>query len=139
FLARPSPPQRSATNLRTLVDEVLLAHKAAASHARVEVVADILADAVAVIDARRISQVVRNLLLNAFQAMPKGGQLFINTVQQASPSRICFLYRDTVSGFSAAALEHHHELCFSEREGGMSIGLTVCSEILRAHGGALRV
>ena len=48
-------------------------------------------------------------------------------------------FRDTGPGFSTAALERHHELFFSEKEGGMGIGLTVSSEILRAHGGELRV
>ena len=139
FLARPSPPQRSSTRLQGLVTEVLLAHQAAAAHARVEVIAEIPDDAFAVIDARRISQVVRNLVLNAFQAMPDGGKLLITTAHQQSPPRICLIFRDTGSGFTTAALEHHHELFFSEREGGMGIGLTVCSEILRAHGGALRV
>jgi C4-dicarboxylate-specific signal transduction histidine kinase len=30
-------------------------------------------------------------------------------------------------------------LFFSEKEGGMGIGLNVCAEIMKAHGGALRV
>ena len=48
-------------------------------------------------------------------------------------------FTDTGPGFSEAALARHAELFFSEKEGGMGIGLSVTSEILRAHGGELRV
>ncbi len=48
-------------------------------------------------------------------------------------------FTDTGPGFSAAALARHAELFFSEKEGGMGIGLSVTAEILRAHAGKLRV
>lgn len=139
FLARPSPPQRSHTDLSALVAEVLLAHRAAASHARVQVFASIPSGTLALVDSRRISQVIRNVVLNAFQAMPEGGELRIATNGQIGASFIELIFRDTGPGFSAVAIERHQELFYSEREGGMGIGLTVSSEILRAHGGALRV
>jgi signal transduction histidine kinase len=139
FLARPSPPQRSSTDLGRLVPEVLVAHRAAAAHARVEMRASVPASTVAVVDARRISQVIRNVVLNSFQAMPDGGVLFIAADLPPCRSSVRLTFQDTGPGFSAVALQHHHELFYSEREGGMGIGLTVCSEILRAHGGALEV
>jgi signal transduction histidine kinase len=40
-------------------------------------------------------------------------------------------------GFSATALARVGEFFFSEREGGMGIGLAVAGEIVRAHGGRL--
>jgi signal transduction histidine kinase len=46
---------------------------------------------------------------------------------------------DTGKGFSSEALSRFSEFFFSEKEGGMGIGLSVASEIVKAHGGELRV
>jgi signal transduction histidine kinase len=139
FLARPSPPQCSETNLASLVAEVLLSHRAAASHARVAVKESVPPETLVMVDSRRISQVVRNIILNAFQAMPEGGELTISASRDTEHALAALRFQDSGPGFSATALEHYHELFYSEREGGMGIGLTVSSEILLAHGGALHV
>ena len=110
-------------------------------------------------DARRLGQAVGNVIVNAIQAMSaEGGTLRITANDEGrmtndetkSPARAAeafvirhpsFVIRfsDTGPGFSAAALARHAELFFSEKEGGMGIGLSVTAEILRAHGGDLRV
>jgi signal transduction histidine kinase len=87
-------------------------------------------------DARRLEQAVSNVVLNAIQAMAEGGELTIGA--ERSDGRVRVRFADTGPGFSDAALERHSELFFSEREGGMGIGLAVTSEILRAHGGTVR-
>ena len=55
------------------------------------------------------------------------------------PTACELVFHDTGPGFSAEALAHHADLFFSEKEGGMGIGLSVTAEILKAHGGALLV
>ena len=49
------------------------------------------------------------------------------------------IFHDTGPGFTPRALAHHADLFFSEKEGGMGIGLSVSAEILKAHRGALLV
>ena len=80
---------------------------------------------------------------------PREGVLPLNS--QLSPRRpstdfsrtristLNLTFTDTGPGFSATALARHAELFFSEKEGGMGIGLSVTAEILRAHGGDLLV
>ena len=77
------------------------------------------------------------IVLNAIQAMPRGGELSLRGSRDDSTVRLVF--SDTGRGFSGEALARHGELFFSEREGGMGIGLNVSMEILRAHGGRLEV
>lgn len=48
-------------------------------------------------------------------------------------------FADEGKGFSPAALARFAEFFYSEREGGMGIGLTVANEIVKAHGGTLSV
>ena len=59
--------------------------------------------------------------------------------EEAGTRPFVIRFRDSGPGFSAAALARHSELFYSEKEGGMGIGLSVTAEILRAHGGDLRV
>jgi hypothetical protein len=56
-----------------------------------------------------------------------------------SGDRVEVGFTDTGRGFSPQALARHApSFFFSEKEGGMGIGLSVASEIVKAHGGELR-
>lgn len=137
FLAKPAPPQTACVDLRDIAGAVLKTYSASAAHAGVTVAVE-LPEALPVrVDARRLAQALGNVVLNAIQAMPCGGELCLRGFCDASTVRLVF--SDTGRGFSSEALARHGELFFSEREGGMGIGLNVSMEILRAHGGRLEV
>jgi signal transduction histidine kinase len=136
FLARPAPPQTGPAEIAELVRGVVRALQPEAAHAGVMII-DHTAPGLRVnVDARRVSQAIGNVVRNAIQAMPRGGAV---TIEGARSEAVQLRFRDTGPGFSAKAIAHHAELFFSEKEGGMGIGLSVTSEILRAHGGELRV
>jgi signal transduction histidine kinase len=136
FLTRPDPPAVAPVDVRDLLAEVVATHRHQAEHAAVEVRLDAPPGLVANADRRRLDQVFRNLLVNAVQAMPRGGALAIRAERADGMLRIAFA--DTGTGFSPRALQRFAEYFFSEKEGGMGIGLAVASEILKAHGGNLR-
>lgn len=136
FLTRPDPPAVAPVDLRDLLAAAVATHRHQAEHAAVQLTLDAPAGLVASADRRRLDQVFRNLLVNAIQAMPRGGSLAIRAEREAATLRITFA--DTGTGFSASALQRFAEYFFSEKEGGMGIGLAVASEILKAHGGSLR-
>jgi signal transduction histidine kinase len=136
FLARPAPPQTARADLAELVRAVVRALQPEAAHAGVVIIDRTPPGLSVKVDARRISQAIGNVARNAIQAMPRGGTV---TIEGDNAHPVQLRFRDTGPGFSAKAIAHHTELFFSEKEGGMGIGLSVTSEILRAHGGALRV
>jgi signal transduction histidine kinase len=155
FLARPQPPSVSSCDLAEVVAAVLRALQPAAAHAGVTIRNETPAGLVANGDRRRLSQAVTNILMNAIHAAA-GGQVVIaggevETVSSRSKSEpsggtplppqrhLELTISDSGPGFSSAALEHGSELFFSEKEGGMGVGLSVSAEILRAHGGELRL
>jgi signal transduction histidine kinase len=84
-------------------------------------------------DRERLRQVLCNLLLNAIQSMPKGGQLKLRVVPGLLE------VEDQGVGFSSQALERFGEPFHSEREGGMGLGLAVSKEIIESHGGKISV
>ena len=135
FLTRPEPPATAPVDLGALLAKVAAMQRHQAEHAavRIDLAAD--ADLVVTADSRRLEQVFRNLLTNAVQAMPGGGTLTIRAERHGADVRITFA--DTGVGFSAEALRRFAEYFFSEKEGGMGIGLSVAHEILKAHGGRL--
>jgi signal transduction histidine kinase len=159
FLARPQPPQTSRCDLCEIIAAAVRTHTPSAVHSGVRIANETAAGLWVDGDARRMSQAVGNLIINAIQAMAAhGGTLRITAndecrmtdderVQPAHeakpfvirPPSLVICFHDTGRGFSEAALARHAELFFSEKEGGMGIGLSVASEILRAHGGELRV
>lgn len=136
FLARPAPPQVARAELRGLLAQVLQTHAALARHAGVEISLEVPGEIFANVDQRRLTQALSNLVLNAIQAMPGGGRL---EIRAACDDAIRLSFRDDGGGFSPTALARYAELFYSEKEGGMGIGLNVSSEILKAHGGALQV
>jgi signal transduction histidine kinase len=135
FLTRPEPPAVADIDIGQNLARVVAMHAAQADHAAVRVELDRAADLLASADGRRIEQVFRNLLTNALQAMPTGGTLTI-TARRAGDS-LQIRFADTGRGFSATALQRFAEFFYSEKEGGMGIGLSVASEVLKAHGGRL--
>ena len=135
FLTRPEPPVKTDVDVGALLARVVDMYSAQARHTAVKVILDAEHDATVAADGRRLDQVFRNLLTNALQAMPGGGTLTIRVRRDGTVLRITF--SDTGAGFSPAALQRFAEFFFSEREGGMGIGLSVANEILKAHDGRL--
>ena len=136
FLARPAPPQTAPADLADVCASVVHALTPQAHHARVQIITEVPQNLHADVDRRRLAQAIGNVIINAIQAMPTGGTLTISGWRGDS---LRLVFRDTGQGFSLQALANHTELFFSEKEGGMGIGLSVTAEVLKAHNGALLV
>ena len=91
-------------------------------------------------DPRLLSSVFLNIILNAVEAMPVGGELIVSLRGGARPgvgqeAR----FEDSGPGFSPEALEHLFEPFYSEKRTGVGLGLAVAHRIVRAHGGFVEV
>ncbi len=141
FLARPQPPQLAPCDLADLISASVKTLTPAAAHAKVKITNQLVAGLVVNGDRRRLAQAFDNIIINAIHAMSaRGGELNIECrMENISGRKFIVTFTDTGSGFSTAAIAHGTELFFSEKEGGMGIGLSVTSEILRAHNGELRL
>ena len=137
FLSKPQAPAMSEVDVSALLAQVVRARQPQLVHAQIEVAVDAPAHLLVQGDARRLAQVFSNLLMNAIQAMPMGGVMTVRC--RAEGGRAMVTLADSGRGFSPEALLRFSEFFYSEKEGGMGIGLSVAMEIVKAHGGELMV
>ena len=88
----------------------------------------------------QLSQVLLNLVLNAFHAMEKdGGTLTISTA--ADESHIIFRVKDTGCGISTDVLPHIFDPFFTTKETGKGtgLGLAIVQQVVEGHQGRIKV
>jgi two-component system, sporulation sensor kinase E len=134
--AKPEPVKLMPVDVAALVTDACHGLSLQANHAGVAIHQEIAAnwqEHEVKGDRDRLRQVLCNLLLNAIQSMPKGGEITIRVL------RGILEVEDQGVGFSPQALAKFGEPFHSEREGGMGLGLAVSKEIIDSHGAEIAV
>jgi signal transduction histidine kinase len=100
-------------------------------------------------DHIEMEQVILNLMLNACDAMPNGGELTISTeacvrapdtaIGDDDKQRVAITVSDTGSGIPEGDLDHIFEPFFTTKPNGTGLGLASAQGIVRQHGGNIRV
>ncbi len=94
-------------------------------------------------DAGYLQQVFLNLINNSMDAMPRGGLLKIRLrrAAQGDPSQVVVELEDSGEGIAAETLSHIFDPMFTtKRMGtGAGLGLAICHQIIRQHGGDINV
>ena len=88
-----------------------------------------------VINAPRIRRVLDNLIRNALEAMPEGGELTI----AADDAIVRIEVSDTGVGIHEENLKRLYDPFYSSKHGGMGLGLAFCKQTIEAHGGSIAV
>jgi len=89
----------------------------------------------------QIRQVFLNIILNAIQAMPDGGELEISTGREVSEGRegVMVTIRDTGVGIPKGDLQSIFQPFFTTKEEGTGLGLAISFGIVKEHGGTIEV
>ena len=87
------------------------------------------------VDGVQIEQVVTNLLLNAIEAAPEGGNVTVALTEQANEVEIGV--EDDGPGIPDSVRDHVFDAFFTTRPEGTGLGLSVSREIVSAHGGSV--
>jgi two-component system sensor histidine kinase HydH len=92
----------------------------------------------AAFDTDKMNQVMLNLLLNALDAMPNGGDLTVR-VSDDGDHGIRVQIVDTGPGIDPQHQPHIFEPYYSTKKGGTGLGLAIVYNIIKAHRGGIRV
>jgi signal transduction histidine kinase len=130
--------QLEPTDLNHQIDDVLEFFAPEAKDGGVEVVRYLDPELPRVlIDREAFRQALLNLVINAKQAMPEGGQLVVRTASQGETVAIYLI--DTGVGMDQATMSRMFEEFFSTKPGGSGLGLPTTEKIIGAHGGQISV
>ena len=88
------------------------------------------------IDREKLKQVLWNLILNAKEAMPGGGELTLSTTD-GREGTVQITVRDTGMGISAANRDKLFQPFFTTKPEGLGLGLSMSRDIIVQHGGSL--
>jgi len=141
--ARPPKPQFSRTQVNAVLDnavDLALRDRSHASDAETAVrVIREYDDTLPEIDAdpMQLQQIFTNLLLNASEAMPKGGTVFLKTLLDATTRTLEVRISDTGPGIDEEARKHIFQPFYSKKAAGP--GLAIASRLVEEHGGSIGV
>lgn len=136
-LVRLPDPKPQVTHLDDFVRDLASFLRAEMTQSQVELEVDIVQGAPQVaVDRGQLRQALLNLCRNAREAMPDGGRanLSVKPFEDGVMLSVC----DTGTGIPESEREKIFELFYTTKQHGTGIGLTLCQQIVAAHGGSLR-
>jgi two-component system NtrC family sensor kinase len=138
-LSRESEPgEKSPTDLGQLIEDVLTLTRKQCEEQQVEVVSAIQEELPPVLLARdRMKQVFLNLMLNAIQAMPEGGQLGVRTTITVDPAGVSVSFVDSGLGIAPDVMSHLFTPFYTTKSEGLGLGLFISQNIVDQEGGSI--
>jgi PAS domain S-box-containing protein len=138
--ARQSAGDRQSVELATIVDEALLlmTKPLAADNIQVRTTLDRTLPPI-VGDVTALHQVLMNLLTNAREAMPEGGEIAIETTGAERSGWVRLRVTDTGTGIAPEEISKVFDPFYTTKRTGTGLGLSVTYGIVQEHGGTIDV
>jgi signal transduction histidine kinase len=137
LFGRFAPLQRREVDVGALVEDVKRMLHNEFRGSRVHLICECQGRTRASLDAEKIRQVLVNLLQNALQASPEGGEVRLSV--DGDQSAVKFVVEDQGVGIPAANLERIFHPFFTTKAQGTGLGLAITQRIVREHGGHIQV
>lgn len=145
-LARNRKEEFAPTNLAEILEESLVLLEREMQKYRVAVHCEFAEVPPVRAIGNQIQQILLNLMTNARQAMPKGGQLVLRITHDAANNMVELMVRDSGSGIPREQLTKIFDRFYSTKDGpdetgkgGTGVGLSTCKDIVDSHQGRFRV
>ncbi|HYE66187.1 MAG TPA: ATP-binding protein [Pyrinomonadaceae bacterium] len=140
--ARVRPPERAPLDINRIIEASIRLASFDKAFQRLRLIKTVDAKVPQVLaDADQLQQVFLNLLLNARDAMPEGGDLHVRTSYQPGAEEMIIEVRDSGSGIAPEHRAHIFDPFFTTKPAGTGtgLGLAVCYGIITAHGGSIEI
>jgi signal transduction histidine kinase len=134
--ARPRTPRYQTVDLSPTLDSVMELAGHAIGKQAITLRREVLAQLPAVeCDPELLRQVLLNLIINAIQSMPGGGEVVISAMPRQE--RVLIQVKDEGCGVKPENRDRIFDPFFTTKENGSGLGLSVAHQIVQQHGGVL--
>ncbi len=145
--ARNAEPQLEPTDINKLIDDLRILVRRKTAQQNVELDTCLAKDLPMVkADGSQLSQVFLNLTLNALEAMPKGGNLTIETrvihlyKSSGGPTHVRIEFSDNGCGMDTESRKRAFtSLLNTGKPGGTGLGLAIVGRIIESHSGRIKI
>jgi signal transduction histidine kinase len=145
-LARNRTGSREPTDLRRVVEDSVLLMEREFRKYQVQLEVDVQDVPQVLAAGNELQRVLINLLVNARQATPAGGQVRVSLKEDTQTGEVLLSVRDNGSGIAPSVLPRIFDPHFTTKQGpdasgrgGSGLGLAACKQVIDAHGGRIRV
>jgi signal transduction histidine kinase len=134
----PKAETRTLTDIGFLLEDTLIFIEEQFSKSKIRIVKKIASN-LPMIEAfpDELRQVFLNLLMNSRDSMPKGGKIEISA--RLEKDRLEIEFKDTGSGIEEKDLPRIFEPFYTTKDKGSGLGLWISNEIIKRHGGEIKV
>jgi signal transduction histidine kinase len=137
--AKPTPPLLEKGDVLSIIEETLQLLRPQIEKQQIAVRKDFQALLPIPMDSEQMKQVILNLLLNAVQAMSKGGNLVLKGHTSEDDRWIKLSVQDSGVGIPGEDMDKLFDPFFSTKEGGIGLGLSIAHRIIDQHHGKIEV
>jgi two-component system, NtrC family, sensor kinase len=138
--ARQTKPQKSLTNINSLIENVVMLVRNQTSFRNVNINRNLAEDIPYILtDSDQIQQVFINLILNASDAMANGGVINIQSKVVDKGDFVEIKISDTGSGISEDNKNKIFDPFFTTKDNGTGLGLSISYGIIEQHSGSIYV
>jgi len=136
--ARMPPPQMESVDLNALVRDLvrLFEPQLQATSISTKLVLDADLGATEA-DAEQLKRAMQNLLLNAIDAMPRGGEVTVRTFRENGAA--CLEFSDTGEGLTKEECERLFTPYYTTKQHGTGLGLAIVQSVVSDHGAKISV
>ncbi len=146
LIARPQKLEKKPTNIKKILDDIIISQQADSLHSGVRVIRRYQNPQLEIlVDETKIRQVFLNIFLNAVQSMPGGGNLTVELdsanshLDKNQQKCVIIKFSDTGKGMTKEQLNKVFDFYYSTKEGGTGLGLSIAQQIVDEHGGRIEV
>jgi signal transduction histidine kinase len=133
---RHRPPQREESLISEIIEHAVNAARPHTKDKRVSVSSSVRRTVS--VDRDQIAQLLINLLINAGQATPEGGEIKVEASLSAD-GHVLLSVEDSGCGIAQADQERIFDAFYTTRPSGTGLGLSICYRIVSEHGGRIGV
>jgi len=145
LFARPSSPQKNLVHLNKIITDLLqVINNNPECRPSINFFTKFEEEIYLLGDEQQLKQAFWNLLINALQAMPHGGEINITlrrvySTDQNEPGQVEIIISDTGVGIAESDLDKIFNPFFTTKEQGTGLGLSIVHRIIEGHGGKITV